>query len=65
MRTLKAIDWTRSETERNKTKYQGVSYGYTPPKLWKTPPLVFPYTPDEKTTYNGFTVTSRVWTGMK
>ena len=48
MRTLKAIDWTRSETERNKTKYQGVSYGYTPPKLWKTPPLVFPYTPDEK-----------------
>ena len=65
MRTLKAIDWTRSETERNKTKYQGVSYGYTPPKLWKTPRWCFPTHRTKKTTYNGFTVTSRVWTGMK
>ena len=43
---LKAIDWTRSDTERNVLKYQDVSYD-NPPKLWNPPRLVFPYTPDE------------------
>ena len=47
MRTFKAIDWTRSYTEQNRTKYKDAVYD-NPPKLWKPPPLVFPYSPREK-----------------